>query len=214
MCKTKLIIIRHGESIGNLKQHFLGQTDWDLSEQGYNQAKITANFLKDEKIDVVYSSDLIRAYNTVLPIAKTRGLEVIKNKNLREIYAGEWEAKSYDELCESYSEPYTIWKTDIGNAACTGGESVLDVQKRVHDEILAIAKNNIGKTVCIGTHATPIRTLFAAIKNIDKDLMHNIKWASNASITIVEYENGELIVKEYSKDDFMGDNVTVFSKNI
>ena len=54
-------MIRHGQSIGNLNRVYLGHTDWDLTELGYKQAELVCEYLKDEKIDIIYSSDLIRA---------------------------------------------------------------------------------------------------------------------------------------------------------
>ena len=50
---TKIIFIRHGESLGNANKTFLGHTDLDLSELGYKQAEATAKHLKNEKIDVI-----------------------------------------------------------------------------------------------------------------------------------------------------------------
>ena len=50
---TKIIIVRHGQSLGNLNKQFLGHTDLDLSDLGYKQAICTANHLKNEKIDIV-----------------------------------------------------------------------------------------------------------------------------------------------------------------
>lgn len=214
MSKTKIFLIRHGQSIGNLNRVYLGHTDWDLTELGYLQSEAVCKYLHDEKIDVIYSSDLIRAYNTVSPIAKQRGMSIIKNKNLREIYAGEWEGKNYEELVSRYAKEYEIWKTDIGNAGCTGGETVLELQRRIYDEILKIAKENKGKTVLIGTHATPIRTLNAVINKVAKDEMHQIPWATNASVTVIEYENDEFKMLEYGEDAFLGDAVTAFGKNI
>ena len=48
--KTKVIIIRHGQSLGNAKRVLLGHSDLDLSELGFEQAEATALALKDEKI--------------------------------------------------------------------------------------------------------------------------------------------------------------------
>ena len=59
--KTKIYIIRHGHSLGNLTRTFLGHVDLDLSDLGYKQADCTADALKNEKIDIIYSSDLSRA---------------------------------------------------------------------------------------------------------------------------------------------------------
>ena len=213
--KTKIILIRHGQSIGNLERKFLGHTDLDITELGYQQADCVAEYLKNEIIDVIYSSDLQRAYHTVVPIAKKRNLEIIKNKELREIYAGDWENVYADDLCKDYEKDYGIvWKTDIGNARCTNGESVVELQKRVMTELIKIAKENQGRTVCIGTHATPIRTICAAINNISKDEIKNIPWATNASVTRVEYENGKFKMISYGEDEFLGNIKTVMFKNI
>ena len=82
--KTRLFLVRHGESIGNAQRCFLGHTDLDLTEYGYRQAKCTADFLSDIRIDEVYSSSLIRAYNTALPNAAMRSLTVKRSDMLRE----------------------------------------------------------------------------------------------------------------------------------
>lgn len=210
----KFLIVRHGESLGNLNNIYLGHTDWDLSERGYHQAEMTAEFLKNEKIDVIYSSDLIRAYNTVLPMARQRGMEIIKDRNLREIYAGLWEGKKYDELSSVYEKEYDVWKKNIGNARCTGGESVMELQDRIINELTKIAEENEGKTVLIGTHATPIRALAAAANNVSKDFMYEIPWAVNASVTTAEYLNGKFVIKEYGRADFMGECMTKLSSNV
>lgn len=73
---TILLLVRHGESLGNARREFLGHTNKDLSELGYKQAEKTAEYLSKVKIDAVYSSDLIRAHNTALPHAKLRNLPV------------------------------------------------------------------------------------------------------------------------------------------
>ena len=65
-----MYFIRHGQSLGNQLGVFLGHTDLDLSELGYRQAACTAQYLKDIKIDKVYSSDLLRAENTLKLPAK------------------------------------------------------------------------------------------------------------------------------------------------
>ena len=61
-------------------------------------------------------------------------------------------------------------------------------------------KDNDGNTICIGTHATPIRTFYAACKSINKDDMHKIPWASNASVTTAYYKNGKFEIEEYGYD--------------
>ena len=186
---TKFIVIRHGESLGNAKWVFLGHTDWDLTETGYKQAEKTADYLDGMKIDAIYSSDLMRAYNTVLPIAKRRNMEIIKSEKLREIYAGEWEGMVYTDIEEKYPENHSVWMNDIGNAVCNGGESVKELQIRIKTELERIAKENPNKTICIGTHATPIRTMLCEWNGLPITETKSFSWVQNASVTIVNYND-------------------------
>ena len=207
---TTLYIIRHGQSLGNLKGRFLGHTDLDLSELGYKQAERVADFFENIHIDAVYSSDLCRAFNTVKPIADKKGLCIIPRTRLREISSGKWENGEFDRLKSEFAEDYGIWLTDIGNAVCTEGESVAHLQERVATELTAIAKAHEGQTVVIGTHATPIRAMTCLWRGLPLSEMKNIPWIANASITKVIYDDGVGKIAEYEILDHLGDTVTAF----
>ena len=76
---TKLLIIRHGESLANGGGYFAGQLDIELSDRGLAQAELLADWIYNNyKVDKVYSSDLSRAYETALPVAKRFNLKVNK----------------------------------------------------------------------------------------------------------------------------------------
>ena len=99
---TTVIFVRHGQSTANLERVFAGHTDAPLTDLGHKQAENTAKFLKNYPICAIYSSDLARSMQTAEPTGKLHHLPVIPDKELREIYAGEWEGRSYDELMEKY----------------------------------------------------------------------------------------------------------------
>ncbi|MBO5868861.1 MAG: histidine phosphatase family protein [Oscillospiraceae bacterium] len=213
--KTKFYLVRHGQSQGNLLGLFLGHTDMDLTELGYRQAELAAEYLKDIPVDVIYASDLQRAYHTGCPTAEAKGMEIHKSAALREVYAGLWEERAFDDLMVEYPESYgKVWRLDIGNAQCDSGESVMDLQKRIVTELQRIAEENPGKSVMIFTHATPIRVFAAHCRELSADQIKDIPWASNASVTTAEYEDGKFTLLEYSIDHFMGELVTSLGKNV
>ena len=96
---TRLIVVRHAQSIANKMKVFIGHKDLDLTDFGHEQAKLLGEYLvkKEYPIDVIYSSDLLRPYHTIEPYAKAVGKEIIKDRELREIYAGEWEGKNFSD---------------------------------------------------------------------------------------------------------------------
>lgn len=188
--KTTLLIVRHGESLGNRDERFLGHTDLGLSELGLRQAEALAAALKDRHIDAVYSSDLSRARQTVTPAAVQHGLEVILTDSLREIFAGDWENQLFDDLFVYWPEERLLWKNDIGRACPPNGESVAALYERASAAFDAIAAKEEGRTVLIGTHATPVRAMTARLLGLGVLGMADVSWAPNASITTVVYEDG------------------------
>ena len=214
MTTTHIYLIRHGESEGNRIHAFLGHTDLDITDKGHEQAKKTAEYLKDIHADVIYSSDLKRAYNTALHTANEKGMEIIKSEGLREIYAGEWENRLFEELAVEYEETFRTWRENIGFARCTGGESVAELQMRFVSELKRIKRAHEGETVFVFTHATPLRVTKAAFDGISLEDMKSIPWASNASVTHVECVGEEYRVADYSIDHFMQELLTALPKNV
>ena len=203
---TKLIIVRHGQSLGNLTATFLGHTDLDLSDLGYKQAAATAEHLKNEKIDTIYSSDLKRAANTAIPHAKIRDLDVIYSQNLREMYVGEWENRTKEDIINIWGREMfeKQWFDNFGLFTFPGGENTIDSGKRFLDEVLRISSENIGKTVLIAAHAGVIRSFWSIISNIDpKDIASSLPFPSNASYSIAYFDGEKLIPENYSCDSHL-----------
>ena len=187
---TTLIFIRHGESEANFEHRFTGQSNaFGLTARGHAQAEAAAQFLAETPIDVVVASDLRRAFDTAKHVADTRGMEVIPCPGMREIFAGEWEGKRFEDRPVQYPEDFGVWMNDIGHAVCTGGEAVADLRRRVRETVETLVRTYPGKTVCIGTHATPIRVMQCVWNGIPADGMKDVPWVPNASITTVVYED-------------------------
>ncbi len=211
---THLYLVRHGQSLGNVIDAFLGHTDLDLSELGYRQADLASDYLTSLSPTRIYASDLLRAYHTSLPTAEKCGLTVEKREELREIFAGEWEGLIFSDLATRYAEDFTKWRTDIGNSAPTGGESVKALHARVYNELLRITKENEGGRVLVFLHATPVRAVSACLSGLGFDRMCELPWPSNASCTHILYEGGEFSLVEYSRDDYLGEFSTALPKTV
>ena len=207
-------MIRHGFSVANNEHRFAGNSDFPLTDLGKAQAEKCAEALRGEKIDSIYASDLSRALDTAVPVAKALGLEITATKGLREIFAGEWEGKTFDQIDEQYHDDFAIWKRDIGRARCTGGESPQEVSARVLSTLAEIAAKHEGKTVCIATHATPIRSVCTAAAGLDACDMAKIPWTANASISLFEYEDGVFTAIYTSKTEHLGDLRTAPPSNV
>ena len=212
---TTLIFVRHGESKSNENGLFTGQTDVPLSDLGKKQAAALKGFiLKNYTVDVIYSSDLRRAYDTVLPIAEALRLPIRTNAQLREINGGLWEERSIPYIAETFKNDYKLWHENIGLARCTGGESMEEVQKRGIAVAGGIAEENPGKTVLIGTHAGFLRAMQCYWQGLPLERMKDIPWMPNTSVTEVRYGNGEPALVRLADVSFLQGAVTELTKGI
>ncbi len=211
---TRLVITRHGQSLANAQFRFAGHSDFDLSETGFAQAELVANYIcTHEKIDKIYSSDLLRAYNTALPTARRLGLQIIPTESLREIYAGEWEGRTTAELAVEFEQDFSVWRNDYARSRCTGGESTAEVYERAYAAVKCIAEKNDGLCVMVSTHATMVRALHARALGLDATRTGEIAFTHNASVNIFTYENGILKPEQLNITEHLGDMVTGVHKS-
>ncbi len=198
--KTKIILQRHGQSVANLNHIYAGHSDFELSSLGREQARISAEFLRSERIDAVYSSSLSRAVQTAAPHAEMRGLEVRALDALREINLGDWDGGERDELLRVYPyEALYIWQNFFGLFRAPNGESAPDAAERFYKEVLRIARDNPGKTVLIAAHAAVIRLFWGRMLELPPERMgREVPFPDNASFSTLEYDGERLIPIRYS----------------
>ncbi len=110
---TRIIFIRHGNSVGNRDRRFCGHTDVALTELGLKQARLAAEFLRGERIDAAYSSDLVRAYETGRIVCESHGILPKRDSELREVDGGLWEGLIYEKIAERYPADNAMWNEDI-----------------------------------------------------------------------------------------------------
>ncbi len=205
-----IYLIRHGQSAGNMGDAFTGITDVPLTEKGVRQAEKTAIHLKSVPFTAVYSSDLIRAYDTAFPHAKMRGLEVITDEAFREIDGGEWENKNYYSLADLYPSEFKVWEQTPALARPVGGESMQEVVTRMYEGIMKLSRRHEGETILLATHSVALRALMVKIKKIEPDTFENYGLFANASITVLSIVDGQIEVVREGDDAHLGEDRTAF----
>lgn len=153
---TRLFLIRHGQSAGNAEGRFGGHSPTPLSELGMKQAEMTANALANERIDVIYSSDLLRAVQTASPLAESLGIEINKTKAFRERNVGVLEGLTFEESKQRYPKDYfALINRDI-NHVITGGESYRHLLRRGTRALKEILATYKGRNVAVFSHTGAI----------------------------------------------------------
>lgn len=211
----KLILIRHGESIANLDSHLIGgrSPETKLSPKGEIQAAnlgkyFQKKFQETEKLDVIYSSPLIRCEQTAKICLENYNLELIEkiqfDDRLIEFSQGEWEGKIRNEI-------YTLENQNLINKQKTwftppNGESLRMLKNRATNFLEEIMQKywpnelenleiQTKKTeekemeqinIAIFGHGMWIKVLLMEILGLDQIITVNLQ-IDNCSLTELEF---------------------------
>lgn len=188
----ELYIIRHGETHWNSKNLLQGRADIELNENGRELAGITGQNLHHLSFDKIYSSPLIRAYETACLIRGHRNIPIIRDDRLQEISFGEYEGKNAKELFANESDPFHYFFTEPEKfQPAKGGERFEDVCARGKDFLQNVIEPQAAQQerIMIVAHGAMNKGLMCHILN------HSIKhyWdyglQNNCGAIVVKYEN-------------------------
>ena len=153
---TRLYLVRHGQSAGNAEGRFGGHSPTPLSELGRQQAEMTAHALSKEKIDAVYSSDLLRAIQTAQPLAERLNLTLRTVAAFRERKVGVLEGLTFDESKERFPQDYYALVNRNIHHVITDGESYRQLLKRATNALHEVLRTHYGGKVVIFSHTGAI----------------------------------------------------------
>ena len=105
---TRIVAVRHGETAWNVDTRIQGKLDIPLNAKGRWQADQVAKALAGEPITTIYSSDLLRAWDTALSIALASGLKVQTDERLRERGFGVFEGKTFQEIGQLWPDRKSV----------------------------------------------------------------------------------------------------------
>lgn len=129
-----ILLVRHGESEGNVRGELQGHVDAPLTPRGQEQAALLGDWLrsKDFRWQAAYASPLARARETARIITERAGFpEPVLDPDLREVSVGSLEGFNRETLATRHPTFLERAITDLGDFGEYGGETYDDVQVRV-----------------------------------------------------------------------------------
>ena len=202
---TRLVLVRHGETLANREFRYIGARDDALSERGYSQAEKLAEVLSILPVVTVYTSPLQRAYHTALPIAACCKAEVHVLDELTEGRFGEWEGLSRAEvLARSPQDAQQLqaWETDPAIAP-PGGESFVAVHARVCAAVERLARVHPDQTIVLVSHVGPIKVLLCTALGAPLSSMFQI-FLDPATISVVDWRQPRPLVRLLNSHAHLG----------
>ena len=170
---NKYFVMRHGEAEQNVKDILNSKLEtnyYHLTEKGKKQVLTATKKMVKEKIDIIFSSDLLRAKETSEIIADSLEIgrdKIIFDKRIREVNFGIFDGKKSEEYrayFSSYKERFFKIPPD--------GENFSQLKNRVSEFLYDIDKKYLNKNILIVSHEAPIwlMAVGAIGANVDKAL--------------------------------------------
>ncbi|MEK7137798.1 MAG: class I tRNA ligase family protein, partial [Patescibacteria group bacterium] len=166
---TKVTVLRHGQSTGNIDQIYQGaEPGTDLTEEGRAQAEETAGSLagglnRRLTVRAIYTSPLSRTQQTAGILAKKLGAKVSTDDRLREVGFGTYEGKHVDFSDLAYVKARREHKFASGRPESiyhlAGMETWENVGERINEFLRETLPKHKGEHIVIVTHADPLQNI-------------------------------------------------------
>jgi len=194
---SSLVLIRHGQSVWNAANRFTGWTDVDLSEVGVSEAEEAGRILSSHRIDIVHTSDLIRAQRTAEIIMSlnesSEGYSTKFDWRLNERNYGSLQGLNKAETAEKFgAEQVHIWRRSFDVAPPDGESLEMTAERTIpyfEEEILPDLK--AGKSVLVSAHGNSLRSIVMHIEEISPEEIVSLE-IQTGSPMFYELEGGEI----------------------
>lgn len=201
---ASLILIRHGQSVWNASNRFTGWTDVDLSDKGVIEAEEAGRQLSDIRIDVVHTSDLIRAQRTakiVMQQNESSGEDVPTRYDwrLNERHYGALQGLNKAETAEKHgAEQVQIWRRSFDVPPPEGESLEMTAERTIPyftEEILPDLES--GKNVLVSAHGNSLRSIVMHIEGISPDDIVSLEIPTGAPLLYRHDKNGTIRVDSF-----------------
>ena len=185
--KTKLFLIRHGETYWNAEQRMQGQKDSLLTERGQAQAQAVAERLRHASIQHIYASDLQRVLDTAQPLAHYTGHAIQVETHLRERAYGIFEGLTFADDERKHPHVFAEYSVDryAPDFEIPGAETVRQLSERGQAILQVLAKRHPGKRVAVFSHGGLLGAILRYTLGVPLGVRHSFSLA-NGSLSIIE----------------------------
>jgi broad specificity phosphatase PhoE len=192
---TRLLLLRHGQTVLSIDRRYSGHGDPELTTIGWAQAAgAAARLATFPEITSVLTSPLRRARQTAESVAQTTGAPLEVREGLIETDFGEWEGLSFSEARERDPELHASW-LGSEHVAPPGGESFVDVGRRIEAELADVLATYAGQTIVLVSHVTPIKMVLRSALQGGPSILYRLH-LDLASLSIVDlYADGGASVR-------------------
>jgi len=201
--KTRIFIVRHTETVGNIEKRLTGRQDYEVTPRGEKLIQKLTTELSNIKFDKIYSSTSGRAIKTVENLAKLNNLEIETKEDLCEMYFGKYDGWKWEDVNRIQPE-IKQRQNEINEISRIEGQETMEyVADRMDKCIRNIVQANIGKTILISSHGVAIEAFLRKISGIPFSQEREKFCQYNVAINELEYENDKFKIIQLANIDYL-----------
>lgn len=185
----RLFLLRHGRTAWNAGEVFRGREDIPLDPVGETEARLLAERLRGERLEVIFSSPLRRAKQTAFFISEQTGAPVVEAEELIDLDYGQWQGSTLQEVRDCFPELYELWLKFPHEVVFPSGEGLKDVLGRVGPFVQAVLERFDGKTVAFVTHKVVLKVLICHLLEMGLSSFWKVEQSTSA-LNLFEYKDG------------------------
>ena len=186
--KTKLYVVRHSQTTGNVEKRLTGRSDYEITEKGEKYIEKMSDELRKVKFSSAYSSTSKRTKKTIKKLADMNGIEIKELDELCEMYFGIYDGMKWEEVNKINPKIHELHKATNEIKEIPNQETTEHVAERMYNIIRKIAWQNLGKNVLICSHGVAIEAFLRKVTGVPFTQMVQEYSQKNTSINIVEYD--------------------------
>lgn len=200
----KIYFTRHGLTEYNKERRIQGLLDSPLTLEGKEKAKELGARLKDEGIEIIYSSDQKRAMDSAKIINEALKLDIIPDRRLREVSMLSHEGMTWAESVATNPdrEDLIMQRPDLFNEG--GIYPYRDALEDAIAFIFELIKTNYEK-VLVMTHGSKLRVITTVLEGLDLKDTNKVELIKGLSLKIYDYNEGKfkLLHDDEDYDNFV-----------
>lgn len=201
--KSKIFIVRHTETVGNVEKRLTGRQDYEITNRGKILVDELTDHFKSIKFDRIYASTSQRTVKTVQKLAELNGIRVEEKEELCEMYFGIYDGWKWEEVDRVNPQVKLNQNKTNEILGIPNQENTDDVANRIYECILNLARQNEGKTILICSHGVAIEAFLRKIAGVpfryekEKFCQHNV------AINELEFENDEFYIIQLANTRYL-----------
>lgn len=200
----KIYFTRHGLTEYNKERRIQGLLDSPLTLEGKEKAKELGARLKDEGIEIIYSSDQKRAMDSAKIINEALKLDIIPDRKLREVSMLSHEGMTWAEsvATDPDREDLIMQRPDLFNEG--GIYPYRDALEDAIAFIFELIKTNYEKVLVV-THGSKLRVITTVLEGLDLKDTNKVELIKGLSLKIYDYNGGKfkLLHDDEDYDNFV-----------